>query len=145
MSSSYESADLLVKLYDLRREAMMREARNWYFREFNPSSVDEIMAILAGPHSGHFRMVTSYWEMAASFVNNGAIDEQMFNDANGEQLGVFAKIEPFLTEYRAKMSMPAYLANLEKVVMRRPGAKETLDAFRARFGRPAAAGIGGRQ
>ena len=51
-----------------------------------------------GPNSGHFRMVTSYWDMAASFVLNGAIDEQMFNDANGEQLGVFAKMEPFLAD-----------------------------------------------
>ena len=145
MSSAYESADLLLKLYEMRREAKMREARGWYALQFNPDSLDDITNTMMGPNSAHFRMVTSYWDMAASFVHHGAIDEQMFNDANGEQLGVFAKIEPFLTEYRAKMSMPAYLANLEKVVMRRPGAKETLDAFRARFGRPAAAGIGGRQ
>ncbi len=133
MSSPYESADLLVKLYDLRREATMREARNWYFREFNPSTVDDVMTAVAGPHSGHFRMVTSYWDMAASFVLNGAIDEQMFNDATGEQLGVFAKIEAFLADYRAKTGYPNYLANLEKVVLRRPGAKEQLATFRERF------------
>ena len=51
-----------------------------------------------GPNSGHFRMVTSYWDMVASFVLNGAIDEQMFNDASGEQIGVFAKMEPFLPD-----------------------------------------------
>ena len=139
MSSPYESADLLVKLYDLRREATMREARNWYFREFNPSTLEEVMATVGGPHSGHFRMVTSYWDMAASFVINGAINEQMFNDANGEQVGVFAKIEAFLADYRVKTGSANYLANLEKVVMRRPGAKEQLAAFRERIRMIAAA------
>jgi hypothetical protein len=138
VSSSYESADLLMKLYDLRRESTMREARNWYFREFHPASADDMLATLGGSHSGHFRMVTSYWDMAASFVVNGAIDEQMFNDANGEQVGVFAKVEPFLTDYRTKSGIPGYLANLEKVVLRRPGAREMLDTFRQRFGAAAA-------
>jgi hypothetical protein len=78
-------------------------------------------------------MVTSYWDMAASFVANGAIDEKMFNDANGEQVGVFAKIEPFLAEYRTKMNNPHYLTNLEQVVLRRPGAQEMLAAFRERL------------
>ncbi len=139
MSSPYESADLLMKLYDLRREPTMREARNWYFREFHPASADDILAILGGPHSGHFRMVTSYWDMAASFVINGAIDERMFNDANGEQVGVFAKVQSFLTECRTKSGTPGYLENLEKVVLRRPGATEMLANFRQRFGAAATA------
>ena len=84
-------------------------------------------------------MVTSYWDMAASFVINGAIDERMFNDANGEQVGVFAKVQPFLTEYRTKSGIPGYLENLEKVVLRRPGATEMLANFRQRFGAAAAA------
>src|SRR5262245_44404558 len=115
MSSPYESADLLLKLYDLRREARMREARDWYFREFNPATVDDVISRRMGPHSGDFRMVTSCWYMTAALVYNGAIDEKMFNDANGEQLGVFMKIEPFLAEYREKIANPAYLANLEKL------------------------------
>ena len=78
--------DLLLRLYELRREPTMREARNWFAREFNPDTADEVVQAMMGPNSGHFRMVTSYWDMAASFVLNGAIDEQMFNDANGEQL-----------------------------------------------------------
>ena len=105
MSSPYESATLLIRLYELRREPTMREARGWYARSFNPSTVDEVVQALSGPNSAHFRMVTSYWEMAASFVNHGAIDEAMFVDANGEHLVVFAKIEPFLTEYRARMGI----------------------------------------
>jgi len=138
-STPYESATLLLRLYELRREATMREARNWFSRDFNPSNMDEVMEVLMGPNSGHLRMVISYWDMAASFVLNGAIDEQMFNDANGEQVGVFAKMEPFLAEYRTRMGYPKYLSQLERVVMRRPGAKELLASTREYFKARAAA------
>jgi len=138
MSTPYESATLLIRLYELRRESTMREARNWFSREFNPATMDDVMQALMGPNSGHFRMVISYWDMAASFVVNGAIDEQMFNDANGEQLGVFAKMEPFLAEYRTRIGNPKYLASLEQVVMRRPGATESLAAMREWFRQRAA-------
>jgi hypothetical protein len=133
LSSPYESADLLIKLYELRREPRMREAREWYARSFNPETLDEVLTTVTGSNSALFRMVTSYWDMAASFVNNGAIDEQMFNDANGEQVVVFAKIEPFLAEYREKMGFPAYLAQLERLVTRTPGATERMAALRERF------------
>ena len=103
MPTSFESATLLLRLYELRRETTMREARNWFSRDFNPSNMDDVMEVLMGPNSGHLRMVISYWDMAASFVLNGAIDEQMFNDANGEQVGVFAKMEPFLSDYRTRI------------------------------------------
>jgi hypothetical protein len=132
-TTPYESATLLIRLYELRREATMREARNWFAREFNPATIDDVMQALMGPNSGHFRMVMSYWDMAASFVLNGAIDEQMFNDANGEQLGVFAKMEPFLAEYRTRMGNPKYLSQLEEVVMRRPGAEQSLAGIREWF------------
>jgi hypothetical protein len=84
-------------------------------------------------------MVTSYWDMAASFVNNGAIDEAMFNDANAEQLVVFAKVEPFVTAYREMMGNPSAWAHLERLVMKTPGAKERLAAYRERFRAMAAA------
>ena len=132
-STPYESATLLIRLYEMRREPTMREARDWFARQFNPTSIDDVMQALSGAHSGHFRMASSYWDMAASFVVNGAIDEKMFNDANGEQVVVFAKIEPFLSEYRTRTGNPAYLASLEKIVMQRPGAKESLSAIRERF------------
>ena len=133
MSSPVDSANLLIKLYELRREPTMRDARDCFARDYNPTSFDEILAALAGPNSGRFRMVSSYWDMAASFVNNGAIDEQMFNDANGEQVVVFAKLEPFVAEYRQRMGSDSYFAQLEKLVMKRPGAKDILAATRDRF------------
>ena len=133
MSSPYESATLLIRLYELRRDPTMREARNWFARSFNPNTVEDVMQAVSGPNSAHFRMVTSYCDMAASFVNHGAIDEQMFNDSNGEHLVVFAKLEPFIVEYRARMGNAAYLASIEKLVMKTPGVKERLAALRERF------------
>jgi hypothetical protein len=132
-STPYESATLLIRLYELRREDKMREARNWYVMSFNPDSIDQVMQALGGPNGAQFRMVTSYWDMASSFVLNGAIDEKMFAEANGEHVIVFAKMEPFITEYRAKMGNPAYLKSLETLVMKTPGAKERLAGFRERF------------
>jgi hypothetical protein len=139
LPTPYESADLLMRLYEQRREPTMREARAWYARHFNPTSLDDVLQTLAGPNSAYFRMVTSYWEMAASFVNHGAIDEQMFAAANGEQILVFAKVEPFLAEYRTKTGFSHYLANLEQLLMRAPGMKERLAATRERFRAIAAA------
>ena len=139
MSTPYESATLLIRLYELRRDPTMREARNWYARSFNPASVDEMLQALGGPNSAHFRMVTSYWDMASSFVLHGAIDEQMFTDSNGEHLVVFAKLEPFLDEYRRKTGNPVYLASLEKLVMKVPNATERLASLRERFRAMAAA------
>ena len=100
MSAKTEDANLILKLYELRREEVMRKARDWYLSQFNPGSVQDITNAVMGEQSAYYRMVTTYWDMAASFVNPGALDEQMFLDANGECLVVFAKIEPFIEELR---------------------------------------------
>ncbi|HYY58892.1 MAG TPA: hypothetical protein VE842_16295 [Pyrinomonadaceae bacterium] len=133
MGAKSEDADLILKLYDLRREDTMRKARNWFIGEFHPGSLQDIIDAVMSDKSAYFRMVTSYWEMAASLVNNGAIDEQMFNDANGEQMVVFAKIEPFLSEVREKFGTPQTLQHLEQLVMRTPDARERLSAIRERI------------
>jgi len=128
----HEDADLILKLYDLRREPVMREARNWFFT-FNPTSVAEYMETMMGPQSGYLRMVISYWDMAASLVNNGAIDEKMFNEANGEHLFVFAKIEPVLAEVRKAWNAPDMLKNFETLVRRTPDSEKTLGEIRERI------------
>jgi hypothetical protein len=133
MSDKHEDANLILKLYELRREEVMRKARDWYIMQFNPQSMEEVIEAVMSDKSAYYRMVTTYWEMAASFVNNGAIDEQMFSDANGEHIVVFAKIEPFLAELRAKFNNPQGMQHLEKLVMRRPDAKEFLSSLRERF------------
>jgi hypothetical protein len=138
MSAAYQSAELILKLYELRREETMRKARSWFIT-FNPDTADDIGAVLRGEHSAYFRMVTSFWDMAASFVNNGAIDEKMFNDANGEHIVVFAKMEPVLEQHRKNVGQPHYLAQLEQLVQRVPNAKERLATTRERFRAMAAA------
>jgi hypothetical protein len=125
-------ADLILKLYDLRREPVMREARNWFF-SFNPTTAAEYMEAMMSPQSGYVRMVISYWDMAASLVNNGAIDEQMFNDANGEHLFVFAKIEPILAELRQQWNQPEMLKHYETLVRRIPNNEEILAGIRERI------------
>jgi len=130
MNDKGQSADLIMKLYDLRREEKMREARNW-FASFFPESADEIMKTIINPEtSAYYRMVTSYWDMAASFVNQGAIDEEMFMAFGGEGVVVFAKIEPFIAEIREITNRPKMYSNLESLVMRQPNAKETLESQR---------------
>ena len=131
MSSAYESADLILKLYDLRREKVMRKAREWYMRQFHPASARDVVDTLRGERSAYFRMVTSYWEMAASFVNAWAIDWKMFMDANpGEPVNVFAKLYPHLEELRSmfasKYDEKAAFQQLEEVVMQLPHAKEQI-------------------
>lgn len=131
--SKQEEANLILKLYELRRDEVMRQARAWYIGEFNPGSVQDVIDAVMSDKSAYFRMVTSYWEMAASLVNNGAIDEQLFNDANGEQVVVFAKLEPFLPELREKFGSAQTLQHLERLVMRMPEAKERLTMVRERI------------
>lgn len=121
-----ESADLILKLYDLRREEVMRKARNW-FSSFVPETPEDIFEVIDGEEEGaYFRMVVSYWDMAAGFVNHGAIDEDMFNDTNGEHIMVFSKVYPFIQDLREAWSLPNYLINLEKLILRMPDAHEML-------------------
>jgi hypothetical protein len=138
MSREYESADLILKLYDLRREEKMREARQWMIA-FMPQSAQDVMDALMGEHGAYFRMVTSYWDMAASLVNSGAIDEQMFQDANAEHLLVFSKIEPFIPELREKLpSISRLVPELAKLVTRMPNAKQLTENWREAFRQMAA-------
>jgi hypothetical protein len=119
-----ESADLILKLYDLRREKKMREARNWIF-SYNPTSADEYFQTMMDPEvGGYLRMVTSYWDMAAALVNHGAIDADMFNETAGEHIMVFAKIEPILGQLREKFQSPTVFQHLERLIMNMPDGIE---------------------
>lgn len=128
----HEDADLILKLYDLRRETVMREARNWLFT-FNPTSVQDVMETMMGEHSGHLRMVISYWDMACAMVTNGAIDEELFNQTNGEHIFVYMKIEPVLQDLRAVFNNPEFLKHLETVVKRIPDIETKLPEMRERM------------
>jgi hypothetical protein len=128
----HEDADLILKLYDLRREAVMREARNWLFT-FNPTSIQDVMEVMMGEHSGHFRMVVSYWDMACAMVNNGAIDEELFNETNGEQIFVYMKVQPVLEDIRKMFDNPDFLKNLETLVKRMPNIDARIASMRERM------------
>jgi hypothetical protein len=128
--SKAESADLILKLYDLRREATMREGRKWFITFMPESAQDVLAAMVDDASSAYYRMVISYWDMAAGFVNHGAIDEEMFLDSSGEAVLVFSKLEPFIGEIRTIIGNDKFLKNLEALVMRIPNAKELLASRR---------------
>ena len=130
--SKYKDADLILKLYDLRREKTMREARNWFFT-FNPQTPEDFLEVLTSDKSGLYRMVISYWDMACSLVNNGAIDPEMFNDANGEHIFVYAKLEAFIPMLREQMGAPQFLAHLEKTVKAIPDYEKRIATIRERM------------
>jgi hypothetical protein len=131
MSTAVDSANLLLKLYELRREEKMRAARDFMFG-FDPKNVSDYMAAMMGPNSASVRMVMSYWDMAATFVANGAIDGKMFDEANGEHIVAFGKVEPFLADLRQMMG-PQVFKNLEHVCVSAPGGIERVRSTRERM------------
>ncbi|HLW77403.1 MAG TPA: hypothetical protein VKS01_10465 [Bryobacteraceae bacterium] len=110
----------------------MRQARDWYFREFSPETFAEFNAAIFGPHSGHLRMVVTYWDMAAALVNNGAISLDLFTQCNGEHIGVFSKIENLLGEIR-NMVGPQFAMNLEKLIDATPNGRQRCAEMRERM------------
>jgi hypothetical protein len=140
MPTAFESALLNLKLFELRREPVLREARLWYIREFNPETFEEAVAIASGERNASFRMVLGYWDMAASLVTNGAIDAGSFLAAHGEIVTAFAKIQPFLEQARTATQEPDFCRHIEAVVTQMPDAESILarrhEAWRAAAKRP---------
>ncbi len=129
MPTPYESACLNLQLFNLRREPVLREARSWFVMEFNPESFDEAMAGLR-EHNARFRMVISYWDMAASLVTTGAIDQAAFLAAHAEIVATFAKLHPYISKLRSTFSEPTMLYHMEQVVLGMPDAIATLERRR---------------
>ncbi len=114
-------AELILKMYDLRREAEMRKARNWAVVDFWPQSLDDIVKIagaLGTQENAWMRQVGGYWNLAASLALSGAVSEDLFLEPSfsGEMFLIYAKIQPFLKDWRAKMKNPHIFANVEKLV-----------------------------
>ena len=115
-------AQLILKLYDLRREAEMRKARNWWFVEFWPRTADDFLKIVftpGTPQNNWLRQVHGYWSMAASFVLQGALSADLFLQpaVSGEMFILLAKVHPFLKELREKAGDPEMFGTIEKVIM----------------------------
>jgi hypothetical protein len=129
-------AQIILQLYDLRRDTEMRKARHFVSAELWPESAEDTLKIARAypsPENTWLRQVTSYWEMAATFVLRGALHEGLFFDANGEMYCVYAKFKPFLKEIRQKL--PYFLLTVEKVVMNTPEGRKRLERLEKRLAR----------
>lgn len=113
---SIDQVNLLLKLYDLRREPKLRQARDWFARNFHPKTLDDVMKICppGSEGNGFMRQVLSYWEMVASIANRRLIDEEFFFENTGEQWAAFEQVKPVLSAWREMFSSPRFLANLEE-------------------------------
>ncbi len=131
MPSPFESAQLNLKLFELRRDPLLREARAWFVQDFNPESFDELAKLAGGEHRTSFAMVIGYWEMAASMVISGAIDLESFSAAHGELFAAYSKVHPFLSEIRAAVGENIFCKNLELLVMSMPDGEAFLARRRA--------------
>lgn len=132
--SKYEEANLILKLYELRREDTLRKARDWFFRDFYPESLADYNAVMFSAQSGYARMVLSYWDMAAALVLSGAISISLFEQTCPEAINVFAKVERIIPEIRAAYSARS-LTHLEEVVDQIPDGRARAAAAREMFQR----------
>lgn len=128
---SVSEAQLILQLYDLRREAEMRKARDWWVWQFAPRTADDFMkvAYAAGTQENNWmRQVVSYWGIAASFVLQGVLSEDLFLRPafSGEMFFVLAKVYPFLPELREKLGDPEAFKDIEKVIMSTKWSRERL-------------------
>ena len=141
------AASLLLKLYELRTEPALRQARHWFTFEFHPSSARDVLSTWLGPghESAPYRMVTSYWDMAASLVTQGAIPAEMFNAANTEHFAVYAKLRPFLSEVRTATHYPDYLLHVEQLVTLPTDSEKRIDIFARYVQRQRVLAADGRQ
>ena len=124
-------AQLIMQLYDLRREAEMRKARNWMLTEFSPRSADDFVKVamaLGSQENNWMRQVWGYWSMAAAFVLQGALNEELFlrPAVSGEMFVMFAKVYPFLKELREKIGDPEAFMDIETVITRTKWGRERL-------------------
>lgn len=125
-------AELILKLYELRREPVMRQARSYIGGAFLPASADELVAIVqSGKQEGAFVLqVYGYWDMVAGFVLHGALDPALVYDVCQEMYFQYAKIQPYLAGFRQRMNLPEWMRNIERVVEGSPEGRARLETMR---------------
>jgi hypothetical protein len=131
-------AELLLKLYELRREPEMRKARNWWLTQFWPNNADDILKIgnaMGSQENNWLRQVGGYWEMAASLVLHGTLSAELFLEPSfsGEMFFFFGKFRPFLNEFREKLQNPRVFANVEKLILSSSEAQQFLKTTEERI------------
>ena len=117
---TYEQAQLQLQLFEQRREARLREARDWFFKNVHAETFEEAMKIASPGSQGgtYFMMVTSYWEQACAFLNYGLLHEDLFFETNGEFFGVWESVKATMAEGRKRFGNPLFLHNLEEAAKR---------------------------
>jgi hypothetical protein len=145
--ATYEDVNLVLKLYELRREEKLREAREWFMSEFFPQTIDDIKALAepGHPRNAAFRMVLSYWDMAASFAVRGPLDAGLLLESAGELLLTWAKLEPFIAEIRESAQLPEFLRSLEEIIQRVDWAPRRIQWLQAALAARAAADSASKQ
>lgn len=115
--ATYDDARLILELYDIRREERMRKARSWFSSSFRPKSLDDFTAICppGSDENASYRMVVTYWEMAASFVTSGVLSQELFFQSGRELLLVWERLRDILPALRERNADPFAYANLEAV------------------------------
>jgi hypothetical protein len=113
---THDQANLMLRLYELRREPRLREARAWFVTNFHPTSIEDVAKNFppGSAENTHVRMTLSYWDMVAGIVNRGLIDEEFFFETSGEQWLVWDRIRPIAEAWRAAFKNPRLFANLEQ-------------------------------
>jgi hypothetical protein len=141
---STEQAELILRLYELRREAVMREARSFVGGPFLPKSVDELVSIVTkgGKETGFVLQVYGYWDMVCAFVLHGMLSEPLVYDTCQEMYFQFAKIQPHLEGFRKKLNLPEWMQSLQKVVEGSAKGRKRLSAMRASLEKMAKASEG---
>lgn len=125
--ATHGDVDIILRLYELRREPVMREARKFMAFEFWPSSFEDLGKLMTGggKEFAYFRQVTSYWDMAISFVARGALDPSLFLDNANEMFFIYAKLKPLLPALRESMS-PQFWKRIEEFITGSPEAQQKL-------------------
>jgi hypothetical protein len=129
-------ADICMKLYDLRREAEMRKARDFVNYQFQPQGLDDVLKVVQAmgtQQNAWCRQVFSFWENAASLVLNGLVQPELFFTWNGEMVFVYAKFKPYLADLRKAIDNPGFMAGIEKVVNGSPEARKRVLAIQKRL------------
>lgn len=134
--ATYDDANLILRLYEIRREDKMRTARDWFVRSFKPKSIEEMntIAVPGSQENAYMRQVTSYFEMVASFISSGVLNQELYFQSGGELLLVYLRIKPVLLELRGMTKNPGMYQNLESIGeqylnwydSKGPGAKDAL-------------------
>lgn len=124
-------AQLILKLYDLRREAEIRKARNWWVVTFWPQSAEDFMKVsgaMGTQENNWLRQVLGYWGIASSLVHRGVLNRELFLEPSfcGEMVLIYAKVKPLLKELREKMKNPEFLAGIESLIMSSKKSREFL-------------------